>query len=306
MYKRINYLQSLLFHVKINQEGLYEKKKFIICIGIFSFRHYDSSYEENNINHDGKFISYYIDVGQGDSEFIEFPDGKTMLIDAGTDEYGETVTEQIKDLGYSKIDYIVCTHPHADHIGGMADVVNSFDIGKIYMPKAVSDTKTFENLLTTIQDNGMTINTAKAGMNILSSENYDYSVDIIAPISIEYDDLNNYSVVLKITYGDNKFLYMGDAEKEVENELLENNSDIKADVIKVGHHGSNTSSSYDFVNAVSADYAVISVGRDNDYGHPHSKIIKRWKNSGAEICRTDESGTIIISSDGKNISVDTA
>ncbi len=276
------------------------------CLGVFLFGHSYDSAENGGQSHTVKFISHYIDVGQGDSEFIEFPDGKTMLIDAGTDKYGETVTDYIKNLGYSKIDYLVGTHPHADHIGGMADVVNAFDIGSIYMPNASTNTKTFENLLEAIQDKGMTINTAKAGMNIVFSEEEEYSADILAPIKDEYDDLNNYSVVIKITYGDSEFLYMGDAEKEVEVELLESGTDVKADVIKAGHHGSNTSSSSDFVKAVGADYVIFSAGKDNDYGHPHPQIIKRWENVGAEIYRTDEDGTVVISSDGRSITADAA
>ncbi len=276
-----------------------------LCMYLIVPRYFSDNTKDKSKN-DNELISHYIDVGQGDSEFIEFPDGKTMLIDAGTDKYGETVADYIKKLGYSKIDYLVGTHPHADHIGGMADVIEEFDIGSIYMPKASTNTKTFENLLLAVQEKGMTINTAKTGINILSSKENDYSADILSPSGSEYDDLNNYSVVIKITYGDSKFLYMGDAEKEIENELIDSGADVKADVIKVGHHGSNTSSSSDFVKAVGADYAVFSVGKDNDYGHPHSQTVKRWKNIGAEIYRTDEQGTIIISSNGSDITANAA
>ena len=186
----------------------------LVCSGVFSLvKPYEDSGDHNKTR-TGKFISHYIDVGQGDSEFIEFPDGKSMLIDAGTDKYGENVINYIKNLGYSKIDYIVGTHPHSDHIGGMADVVNAFDIGSIYMPKASTNTETFENLLLTVQNKGMTINTAKAGISIAVSEDYGYSADILAPIDNEYDDLNNYSVVIKITYGDNKWVMLKKSQKK--------------------------------------------------------------------------------------------
>ena len=284
--------------------SVYTALAVLVCVCVFSLNHSDNHSESKNGTHTDEFISHYIDVGQGDSEFIEFPDGKTMLIDAGTYQYADTVADYINELGYSKIDYLIATHPHADHIGGMAEIINKFDIGNIYMPKASTNTKTFENLLTAVQDKGMTVNTAKAGMNIAVSDEFDYSADILAPISAEYDELNNYSVVIKISYGSNSFLYMGDAEKEVEEELLDRGVNIKADVIKVGHHGSNTSSSSDFVKSVGAEYAVFSVGKDNDYGHPHSQTLKRWKKIGAEICRTDEEGTIKISSDGRNIKAD--
>ncbi|MGN1457057.1 MAG: ComEC/Rec2 family competence protein [Acutalibacteraceae bacterium] len=256
--------------------------------------------ESNTSSNSGKLVSHYIDVGQGDSEFIELPDGTTMLIDAGTADYGETVVDYIKDLGYKKIDYLIGTHPHADHIGGMQKVVKSFDIGSVYMPKASTNTKTYENLLTEIKNKGLKIKTAKAGVSIISEN--DLKVDILAPNSSKYDELNNYSAVVKITYKNNKFLYTGDAEKLSEDEIK---ADVSADVIKVGHHGSTSSSSKNFVKNVSPKYAVICVGKDNTYGHPKDSIIKRWENIGANVLRTDEDGSITITSDGKNISVNT-
>lgn len=276
------------------------------CAEVQRFLNEDLSGSENSMtvsnteNSRKKLISHYIDVGQGDSEFIELPDGTTMLIDAGTADYGETVVDYIKNLGYSKIDYLVGTHPHADHIGGMQKVVQSFDIGSVYMPKASTNTKTYENLLTEIKNKGLKIKSAKAGVSIISEDNL--KVDILAPNSSEYDELNNYSAVVKITYKNNKFLYMGDAEKLSEDEIK---ADVSADVIKIGHHGSTSSSSKNFVKKVKPQYAVICVGKDNSYGHPKDTIIKRWKDIGAKILRTDEDGSITITSDGSNISVNT-
>lgn len=276
------------------------------CAEVQRFLNEDLSGSENSMtvsnteNSSRNLISHYIDVGQGDSEFIELPDGTTMLIDAGTADYGETVVDYIKNLGYSKIDYLVGTHPHADHIGGMQKVVQSFDIGSVYMPKASNNTKTYENLLTEIKNKGLKIKSAKAGVSIISEDNL--KVDILAPNSSEYDELNNYSAVVKITYKNNKFLYMGDAEKLSEDEIK---ADVSADVIKIGHHGSTSSSSKNFVKKVKPQYAVICVGKDNSYGHPKDTIIKRWKDIGAKILRTDEDGSITITSDGSNISVNT-
>lgn len=246
------------------------------------------------------FISHYIDVGQSDSEFIELPNGKTMLIDAGISQYGEKIVEYIEDLGYDKIDYLVATHPHADHIGGMKTVVEAFDIGEVYMPKASTNTKTYENLLEAIQDKGLKIKTAKSGVEILDEGNL--TIDMLAPNSSEYDDLNNYSAVIKITYKNNTFLYMGDAEKLSEDEI---ESDVSADVVKVGHHGSSSSSSSDFVERVSPQYAIISVGEGNSYNHPNESVVKRWEKNGAEVLRTDEKGTIVVTSDGDEITVKT-
>ncbi len=256
-------------------------------------------------NEQPSLTSYYIDVGQGDSEFIILPNGKTMLIDAGTREGGEKVISFIQNCGYKKIDYVIGTHPHSDHIGGLADVIKAFDIGTIYMPNKATTTKTYEYLLQTIQNKKKKVKTAKAGVNIAKSKELDFSVDMIAPISEEYEDLNDYSAVIMIRFGDKKFLYMGDAERLVENEILGKNTDVKADVVKVGHHGSSSSSSDKFVKATQAKYAIFSLGAGNDYGHPHKEIVNRWKKYKAEMYRTDEKGTITITSDGKNITVKT-
>ena len=245
-------------------------------------------------------VSHYIDAGQSDSEFIELPNGETMLIDAGTSNYGEKIADYITNLGYDEIDYLIATHPHADHIGGMKEIVESFDIGTVYMPKASTNTKTYENLLTAIQDKGLKIKTAKAGVTILEDGNL--TIDILAPNSSKYDDLNNYSAVVKIVYKGNNFLYMGDAEKLSEDEIT---SDVSADVVKVGHHGSSSSSSKDFVEKVSPRYAIISVGEGNSYNHPNESVVKRWEDIGAEVFRTDKCGTTVITSDGENITVKT-
>jgi competence protein ComEC len=245
-----------------------------------------------------KLTVHYIDVGQGDSEFLELPNGQTMLIDAGNPENGTQIVNYIKELGYNKIDYLIATHPHADHIGGMATVVNSLDIGSVYMPKVSTNTKTFEGLLTAIQNKGLKVNTAKSGVNLLKSGNL--NIDIIAPCGTSYDDLNQYSAVLKVTYGANKFLFTGDAGAESEAQIT---ADVSADVLKVGHHGSSTSTSQAFLNKVNPKYAVIEVGAGNSYGHPAAATISKLQNIGATIYRTDKDGTIIFTSDAKTITV---
>ncbi len=243
---------------------------------------------------------HYIDVGQGDSIFIELPNKKTMLIDAGESSKGKIASSYISNLGYYKIDYIVGTHPHTDHIGGLAHIINSFDIGNIYMPKAVSTSKTYENLLNTISQKGLKITTARAGVNIASESNL--NINIVAP-NREYSDLNNSSAVVKITYGNRKFLFMGDAETKSENDII---SDVSADVIKVGHHGSDTSSGQSFVNKVNPKYAIIMVGNNNQYNHPYQIIIDRWINSGAKVYRTDINGNIIVISDGNLLDINSS
>lgn len=249
-------------------------------------------------NGTGRLTIHFLDIGQGDSEFIELPDGKTMLIDAGESEYGDDVVNYIKNLGYSKIDYLVTTHPHADHIGGMTKVVQSFSIGAVYMPNATTTTQTFSYLLTAIKSAGLTITTAKAGVEIFNSNGV--SANIIAPNRASYDDLNNYSAVIKLTYSKNSFLFMGDAEELSENQIT---ADIKADVLKVGHHGSNSSSGQAFLNKVTPKYAVISVGEGNDYGHPAQTTLDKLNSVGTVIYRTDKDGTVVFKSDGTNIAV---
>ena len=248
---------------------------------------------------ENKLIAHFIDVGQGDSSFIELPNGDTMLIDAGTASYGDDIIEYIESLGYQDIDYVVATHPHADHIGGMAEVIDAFDIETVYMPRAVSTSKTYENLLETIQDKGLSIKTGRVGVEVLNTDDLD--IVMVAPNSEEYSNLNDYSIVLKITYGDTSFLYTGDAEDSLE----EITGDIDSDVLKVGHHGSDTSTTREFLAKVNPSYAVISVGEGNSYGHPALSTIELLEGYTSNIYRTDLNGTVVISSDGVNINVDT-
>ena len=221
-----------------------------------------------------------------------------MLIDASTAEYGEGIADYIKDNGYSKIDYLVATHPHADHIGGMQDVVEQLEIGEIYMPKASSTTKTYKNLLKAIKAKGNKINTAKAGNTIYSDSSL--GIDILAPNSDSYEEINDYSVVIKLVYGSKSFLFTGDAEKLSENEIT---ADVSADVLKVGHHGSSTSSSDKFIKRVNPEYAVISCGEGNSYGHPHKETIKTLNKYDIEVFRTDTMGTIIAQTDGESLEI---
>ena len=278
---------------------------FLLIISVNGCNSY-ASLDNSGVNksNEDKLVVHYIDVGQGDSTFIELPNDEVMLIDAGENEYSEIIDNYISNLGYERIDYVIGTHPHSDHIGGMEDIINSYDIGKVYMPKASSNTKTYLNLLQSIKNKGLKIDTGKSGVNIIDEGNL--KIDIIAPVKDSYDDLNNYSVVVKLAYGNNSFIFMGDAEKKVENEIMDNVKDssyLRSDVIKVGHHGSGTSSGMDFLKAVQPKYAIVSVGKDNKYGHPHKNILEDYRDIGANIYRTDEMGNIIVTSDGKNISV---
>ena len=278
----------------------------ITAVGAYFYSEYEPNESEkvnSNLQAGDTLAVNFLDVGQGDCEFIQLPDGKCMLIDAGVSDSAGKIASKISELGYEKIDYLVATHPHADHIGGMKRIVENFDIGEIYMPKASTNTKTFENLLQAISDKGLSINTAKAGKVIYESD--DLKIEILAPISDTYKDLNNYSAVIRLQYGNNVFLFTGDAEELAEGEMLNaySKSALKADVLKVGHHGSNTASSADFISAVLPKYAVIEVGEDNSYNHPHAEAVDTLNAVGAEILRTDLNGNITIISDKVNITV---
>lgn len=261
----------------------------------------DSKAEINDVTNDngGKEMKvHFLDVGQGDSIFIELPDDKTMLIDASEKEYADRITTYIYSCGYSSLDYVVATHPHSDHIGGMADVIGSFIVGNVILSPATHTTKTYTNMLTAIDQSGAKVTLGTAGKEIFSDG--DLSAVVIAPVTEDYSDLNNSSVMIMLTYGDKKFLFTGDAEEEEERTVT---ADVKCDVLKVGHHGSSTSTSSAFLAAASPEYAVISCGMGNSYGHPHTETIDKLKKAGINIYRTDLQGNIVMTCDGKNITV---
>lgn len=255
----------------------------------------------NSVEKIDGFEIHYIDVGQADATAIFLPDGKTMLIDGGNSNDGNIIKKHLSKYGIRRIDYIVATHPHEDHIGGLSYVINNFDIGEIYMPKVSYDSAIYTQLLETISSYGYTINTAKKGVCI--AENDEYKAEILSPMRDEYDEMNHYSVIMKLTYKNTSYLFTGDAEIINEKELV---GDISADVLKVGHHGSDTSSAEEFLDRVNPKIAVIHVGKNNSYNHPHDVVIKRLTERNIKILRTDTEGTIKIKSDGTNITYEGA
>ena len=246
---------------------------------------------------------YYLDVGQGDSELIRMPTGETILIDAGTGETSEQLVRYLQNLQITKIDILIATHPHEDHIGGMKAIVENFEIGKIYMPEIAENqiptTKVYEKLLEAIDEKGLKITQATPGTVIFDQD--DAVMTILAPNSEKYSDLNSYSIVTKFTYGQKSFLFTGDAEADSEEEMIEKGYDLKCDILKCGHHGSSTSNSIEFLRAVSPDYAIISCGENNDYGHPHEEVVKALQEMGISIYRTDQQKTILVECDGDQI-----
>ena len=244
-----------------------------------------------------EITTHFIDVGQGDAILIELPNTENMLIDAGDNDQGEKVVEYIKKHNIEEIDYLIGTHPHADHIGGLDNVINSFKIGKIYMPQVNHTTKTYEDVLLAIDAKGKKIKAAKKGLIIVEDD--ELKAEILSPISNDYQDLNNWSVVVKLDYKKISFLFTGDAEEKVENQLINSGIDLKSQVYKVAHHGSDTSNSLSFLEKVDPQASIFSVGADNNYGHPSLEVINKLDEIDSNIFRTDKQGTIVISSDGE-------
>lgn len=252
--------------------------------------------KENFITED-KLIVDYIDVGQADSILLRNKD-KTMLIDAGTNEQGKKVVKFLKEEGISKIDYLIGTHPHEDHIGGLDDVINNFDIGQIYMPKRETTTKTFKDVLNAIKSKNLTITQPKKGETIeLGQAKCEFMTEPI----IDDDNINLSSLTLRVEFGNNSFLFMGDAEKQNEKTITW----PKTDVLKVGHHGSDTSSSKEFLEQVNPKYSIIMVGEGNTYKLPKQPIIDRIEKQGSKIYRTDKNGNIKNITDGNSLEIKT-
>lgn len=239
---------------------------------------------------------HFIDVGQGDSTLI-LCENESMLIDAGDNDKGTAIQLYLQRHGIENLTYVIGTHPDSDHIGGLDVILTKFDCGTIIMPEIVSDTTSYRDVIDAMNYRNYKNTLPQAG-NIYALGDAEFT--IIAP-NDDYADDNNCSIGIKLVYGNNSFLFTGDAGAEAEADILQNGIDIRADVLHTGHHGSNTSNSQDFIDSVSPAYAVISCGKDNPYGHPHAQTLNLLKEHDVQIFRTDEQGSIVAVSDGKSI-----
>jgi len=240
---------------------------------------------------------HFIDVGQGDSILIK-DDSHAMLIDAGENDKGEVVLNYLKSQKVKKLDYIIGTHPHSDHIGGLDTVIQKMDVDYIIMPKVAHTTKTYADLLDAIQAKNIEVKQAKVG------DTYSLGAAkfiVLSPSSPSYEEMNNYSVGIKLTLGKISFVMAGDAEKLSEEEMIKTGIDLSADVLKLSHHGASNAINESFYNAVHPKFAVISVGKDNDYNHPNPKTLLAMINHGIKIFRTDVQGSVVFRTDGTTL-----
>ena len=256
--------------------------------------------ELTTIPEDSTFEVHYIDVGQGDSALV-LCDGMSMLIDGGESSASSKVYSYLKAHGVDHLDYMVATHAHSDHIGGLSGALNYATVDKAFCPVTSYDSKTFSGMTKYLGQQGVEITVPTADESFRLGN----AVATILGPRKTYDDPNNTSIILKIVYGETSFLFTGDAEREAEADIREAGCDLNATVLKVGHHGSDTSTSYPFLREVMPEYAVISVGKDNSYGHPTENTLSRLRDAEVQVYRTDLQGTIICTSDGHEVTFTT-
>lgn len=273
----------------------------IIVVASFSDK---SEPQDKKVIDTGAFSVHFIDIGQGDCTLIKTDKGN-MLIDAGDNGNESTLLNYLEEQNITELEYFVATHPHADHIGGASEIINKLAVKNVIMPRLTESntptTQTYENMLYAVKNSGAKIIAAAPGKSYSFG---DVSFTVLSPFEQD-DNLNNMSVSLKLSYDKFSFMFTGDAEKEVEEQILKSNADISADVFKLAHHGSSTSNTLDFLEAISPEYAVISCSSDNKYGHPHDEIIESLDSLGIEYYSTYKSGNIIFTFENDKLVVNT-
>ena len=248
----------------------------MLLLGVADFLRKDSAQSSVPAVH-GQLKVHFLDVGQADSILIQTADA-AMLVDAGTNEAGASVVSYIRSQGIETLDYVIGTHPHEDHIGGLDDVIRQLNVKEVILPDKIHTTKTFEDVLDAMEEKNLSVTTAHQG-----------------------DDSSLGDAGIRLVYGDTSFVMTGDAEKEAEADMLASGENLQGDVWKAAHHGSSTSNTGQMLDAVQPTYAVISCGKDNSYGHPHKETLEAFEKRGIQVFRTDEQGTVVATSDGKSL-----
>ena len=294
---KIKYMRHKPKSRKRRSSGLNQRFFTLICILLTAVLIFITQQQPDLSPIDGEIRVHFIDVGQGDSILVQSSD-HAVLIDAGPPAAGQNLVVYLEELGIRTLDYVVATHPHSDHIGGMSRVLDRFFVHELWMPDVSHNTATFEQFLDAIERNNLEITTVQAG-DILSAG--PIRMTAVSPNRSGYSNLNDYSIVLHMQYGRTSFLFTGDAEALSENEMIAAGWNLQANVLNVGHHGSRTSTTDSFLNAVYPQIAVISLAAGNQFNHPHPEVLERLAQRGIEVLRTDELGTIVMSTDGDYI-----
>ena len=258
-------------------------------------------------NVEGEAKIWYLDVGQADSMLLQLPNGNDwdyVLIDAGTGQTEEALVSWLQEQGVTDIAAVIATHPHEDHIGGMDAVLEAIPVESLYMPEVKESltptTRCYEQMLDAAEAQQVQAVKGQSGVTVYGEDGV--KLELVGPEpQKEYDDLNEYSLVAKLTVGEKSFLFTGDSSEQAEADMIEAGEDLKADVLKIGHHGSSTATTEAFLQAVNPQVAVISCGIDNSYGHPHEETMQRLQEKALTIYRTDEDGTILATCDGTSI-----
>ena len=273
--------------------------KLLYIIAIFAisprmafFNSPEGELPEQSVPDNGELRVHFVDVGQADCQIVELPQGEIMMIDFGNNDDGDLICNYLDWLGIDKIDYLIATHPHEDHIGSMDTVIDNYEIGSVYMTDAETDMASFRDVKKALSRKNLGYTLTYADTLLYSDD--ELTIEAVAPVKY-YDDLNNMSIVIRLTYKDASFLFTGDAEAESEYDIT---ADVSADVLSVGHHGSSTSTCDDFLERVDPMYAVISCGANNDYGHPHWETTEKLSENDVVTYRTDTMGTVICSTYG--------
>lgn len=271
-----------------------------IILGCYSgvlFKSTNNDIQFTVVTQEDTLTTHFLDIGQGDCIFIELPNEETLLIDSGDKGNADFILQYIQDLGYDKINYAIATHPHADHIGSFTPILQGIKIDKFFLPNKIHSTKLFSTMYDTLNEQNIDYVFVSTGDYLLNEK--DLTIKVLSPDNIKYSNLNDYSIVIKLDYGESEFLFTGDAEHPIEKKLIENNIDIDSDILKVSHHGADSANSKNFIQTVSPEISIISCGTPNKYGHPHVQTLDILTEQNTEIYRTDELGTIIITTDNQ-------